>query len=279
MRHFSIRENPHEVPFARIYYLGPKGKLPADAMAPQALASVLQSRRAAEVDGLELPGGPWPEATTQGVVLPLFSSTQDNIAGLIVLGVSPRRPLDAEYRTFFDLVAGHVATAIRNVLAYEQERKRAEALAEIDRAKTVFFSNVSHEFRTPLTLLSGPLEEALDDTNTALSYQERERLTLAHCNAYRLLRLVNTLLDFSRIEAGRAEAVYDPTDLSAYTAELASVFRSAIERAGMELVVVPLKIRAPASRKMNCQRYSSGFTGSARSAAERTRARVLVLPW
>jgi signal transduction histidine kinase len=151
--------------------------------------------------------------------------------------VNPRRELTEGYRTFFELAASQVTTAIRNALAFEEQRKRAEALAEIDRAKTIFFSNVSHEFRTPLTLLLGPLEEALDPENTALPAQDRERLTLAHRNAYRLMRLVNTLLDFSRIEAGRAEAVYEPTDLAAYTAALASVFRSAIERAGMELIV------------------------------------------
>jgi PAS domain S-box-containing protein len=124
---------------------------------------------------------------------------------------------------------------IREQAAREQESQRAEALAELDRAKTMFFSNVSHEFRTPLTLLLGPLQEALNDP--ALSPTNRERLELAHRNSLRLLKLVNTLLDFSRIEAGRMEAVYEPTDLSQFTAELASVFRSAIEQADLQLVV------------------------------------------
>src|SRR5262249_19768354 len=137
---------------------------------------------------------------------------------------------------FLELVGGQIATAISNARAYEEEKKRAEALAELDRAKTVFFSNVSHEFRTPLTLLLGPLEETLAQSD-GLPSQSRERLEIAHRNSLRLLKLVNTLLDFSRIEAGRIQAVYEPTDLGAYTAELASVFRSAFEKAGLQLLI------------------------------------------
>src|SRR5581483_1046550 len=97
-----------------------------------------------------------------------------------------------------------------NVRTYEAERRRAEALAEIDRAKTLFFSNVSHEFRTPLTLLLGPLEDALNDPARRL---EGAALDTSYRNALRLLKLVNALLDFARIEAGRIRATFEPTDL------------------------------------------------------------------
>jgi PAS domain S-box-containing protein len=156
---------------------------------------------------------------------------------VLLVGVSSRRVLDDAYRTFFDLVTGHIGTVIADARAYEEERKRAEALAEIDRAKTVFFSNISHEFRTPLTLMLGPIEDALTDPDEPLPATQLARIETVQRNGTRLLKLVNTLLDFSRIEAGRVEASYEPTDLAAYTAELASVFRSAIERAGMHLVV------------------------------------------
>jgi PAS domain S-box-containing protein len=256
-----LGENARDIPFAAIYVATngddarlsaavlPRGEhcLPStvrasddDAASPWPLAWVLRTKRAADclgIDarGVQLHAGPWPDLTQTALVVPI-QAAHDNLAGLLVVGVSPRRPLDAAYRTFFDLVAGHIATAISGAQAYEAQRERAEALAELDRAKTAFFSNVSHEFRTPLTLMLGPIEDILaraDDEFTV----SRDELDLVHRNTLRLLKLVNTLLDFSRIEAGRIEAVYEPTDLATYTVELASVFRSAIEKAGLKLIV------------------------------------------
>src|SRR5262245_35021187 len=112
-----------------------------------------------------------------------------------------------------------------------------ERLKELDRAKTAFFSNVSHEFRTPLTLMLGPVEELLTKSHAELSPSAKGQLEIVNRNGLRLLRLVNTLLDFSRIEAGRIRPAYEPTDLASYTADLASSFRSATERAGLRLVV------------------------------------------
>ena len=168
------------------------------------------------------------------MVLPVAQPGEERPAALLVAGVSPRRALDDDYKGFFGLVAGQIATAITDARAYEEEQRRAAALADLDRAKTAFFSNISHEFRTPLTLALGPIEEMLAGT---LSGPDRERLELAHRNHLRLLKLVNTLMDFARIEAGRALACYQPTDLAAFTADLASGFRSAAERAGLRLLV------------------------------------------
>ncbi|HVW01304.1 MAG TPA: ATP-binding protein, partial [Planctomycetaceae bacterium] len=85
-------------------------------------------------------------------------------------------------------------------------------------------------------LMMGPLEDALADAE-GLSASNRDRLELARRNSLRLLKLVNTLLDFSRIEAGRMQASYEPTDLATLTTDLASNFRSTVERAGMRLVI------------------------------------------
>jgi signal transduction histidine kinase/integral membrane sensor domain MASE1 len=112
------------------------------------------------------------------------------------------------------------------------DQKRAEVLAELDRARTAFFSNVSHELRTPLTLILGPLQDALE--RGALS---GESLQMVNRNALRLQRLVNGLLDFSRIEAGRMHVDRELTDVAALTGDLVSNFRPMIERAGLRFIV------------------------------------------
>jgi len=184
-----------------------------------------------------LPAGPWFDPPHCAVVVPVRANKAHEVAALLVAGVSPRLRLDHLYRSFFDLVAAQIATSIANARAYEEERKRAEALAEIDRAKTAFFSNVSHEFRTPLTLMLGPIEDALNDRMNLLPDRQQKRLDLAHRNSLRLLKLVNSLLDFARIEAGRIDANFEPTDLSKLTAALASNFESATQKAGLEFVM------------------------------------------
>jgi signal transduction histidine kinase len=183
-----------------------------------------------------VPPGPWSDPPDRAVVIPIPSNRPHETAALMVAGISARLVLDQAYRDFFGLVKTQVATAIANARSYEEERKRAEALAELDRAKTAFFSNVSHEFRTPLTLMLGPIEEMLR-RYSGLSPAARAQLEIVDRNGMRLLRLVNTLLDFSRIEAGRVQAIYQPTDLASFTADLASMFRAAIERAGLRLAV------------------------------------------
>lgn len=123
-------------------------------------------------------------------------------------------------------------------------RAANERLAELDQAKTAFFSNVSHEFRTPLTLMLGPLEDTLAK-GERLPADDRAALAVVHRNTLRLLRLVNMLLDFSRIEAGRVQAVYGPTDLAVLTTDLASTFRSVVERAGMTLEIDCSRLAQP----------------------------------
>jgi PAS domain S-box-containing protein len=256
----AIVEHPLDIPFALIYLREPDGKtltlrnsvrlpkggvlspvsvdltVPGDDIWSLAQAATGETIVVKCLDRYQsLPGGPWNEPTHEALVIPIASSVQAAPLGVLVAGASPNRALDEGYRSFYEILAGQVSVAVRNAQAYEEERRRAEMLAELDRAKTTFFSNISHEFRTPLTLMLGPLEDALHDPQ--LSITQQEQISVAHRNSLRLLKLVNTLLDFSRIEAGRVQAVYEPTDLAALTADLASVFRSAIEKAGLQLVV------------------------------------------
>lgn len=179
--------------------------------------------------------GPFDEVPASAMVLPLRISGQPEIFGFMVAGVSACRELDQDYLSFYDLLANTYNTAVSSVYAYVQEQNRAEALAAIDRSKTAFFSNVSHEFRTPLTLMLGPLEDIL--AKETLAEEVKEPLDAVHRNAVRLLKLVNNLLDYSRVEAGRTQAAYQQLDLAELTIDLASSFRSIIEKAGMELIV------------------------------------------
>ncbi|WP_290051957.1 SpoIIE family protein phosphatase [Amycolatopsis solani] len=191
----------------------------------------------------ELPTGSWPEPPDRALVVPLRQQGSTPY-GFLVAALNRYRELDDGYRGFIDLVAGHIAAGIASARSYQAQQRRAEELAELDRAKTTFFSNISHEFRTPLTLILGPVQE-LRGRWAEADARDREELEVVHRNSLRLSKLVNTLLDFSRIEAGRMRARYEPVDLAAVTAELASVFRSAVERAGLTFTVDCPPLREP----------------------------------
>ncbi len=262
--------NPYDLPFAMIYLVDPVKQgiflagtcgigrnhiavpetVALDSHAVWPFGEVLKTHKAQLVSDLgssfgNLPTGAWTQQPHQAVIVPIAPSGKTGKAGILVVGLNPFRLYDHNYRRFIDLISAQIAASIASAQAYEEERKRAEDLAELDRAKTVFFSNVSHEFRTPLTLMLGPLEETLTNCSTLLPVKEREQLEMVQRNGLRLLKLVNTLLDFSRIEAGRVQASYEPTDLATFTTELASVFRSAIERAQMHLSVNCPPLLAP----------------------------------
>ena len=254
-----LGEDAWDVPFASLYVLDDDsanarlaacaGEVPPrlrpesialdDPSVPWPLATVLSS---GDAQSVALPGGVdsvpsllWSSTVSQALVLPVQRQGSLACVALLIVGVSPRRALDDSYRGFFDLIAAQFAAAIVDAQQKEADRGRAEALAEIDRAKTTFFSNVSHEFRTPLTLMLGPIEAACADPVTPP--QLRAGLELAQRNSLRLLKLVNSLLDFSRIEAGRLQASFESVDAAMFTRDLASNFRSAIEAAGIAFEV------------------------------------------
>jgi signal transduction histidine kinase len=260
----SLQEHDLDVPFALVYELDAGGSratlaarfglAPASAAAPEEihldrdasqgwpLAEALRAGGPLHVRGLEhrhgcLVAGPYPEAPNAAVLVPITPAGSERARAVVVFGVSSRLELDDPYSAFFELVAAAITAAITSANAYEDQRRRAEALAELDRAKTAFFSNVSHEFRTPLTLMLGPIEDLLAGAHGELAAAQREQLRMVQRSSLRLQKLVNALLDFARIEAGRIQASYEPVDLAALTRDLASAFRSAVERAGLDFVV------------------------------------------
>lgn len=275
----SLAGNRADLPFVLLYVLdetaqklclvNATGLLAGEAASPREVAltapptpaswpfvEVLAAGQVIQVTDLlarfgALPGGPWLDAPTTALLLPILAPTQERPIGILLVGISPRRALDQEYRNFLQLVVGQVATAIANARAYEAERQRAEVLAELDRVKNAFFSNISHEFRTPLTLMLGPLAALLQQPQT-LTANLQVQLEMVYGNGLRLLKLVNTLLDFSQLQEGRLQAHFEPVDLAVYTAELASVFRSTIEHAGLQLIVTcpPLPQPVDVDREM-----------------------------
>ncbi len=259
----QLKENPYDLPFTVTYLFNTNGRarlacrtgfedgeptvspefIEAGSDFPWPAAQIFAgptARLSQELDASgrlgHLPAGAWDKPPDQALVVPI-KQAHGTPAGFLAVGLNPYRRLDPEYSGFVELIAGQLAGALVNARAYEEERRRAEALAELDRAKTLFFSNVSHEFRTPLTLMLGPLEDLVSKPAGAIPDEYREMLNLVYRSGLRLQRLVNTLLDFSRIEAGRAQASYSPTDLAKLTAYFASPFRSAMERAGLQYAV------------------------------------------
>ncbi|MGC2774721.1 MAG: ATP-binding protein [Bradyrhizobium sp.] len=267
----AVAQEPRDLPFVMIYMIDPTGDtarlqaltgidhdhpavqpvLSIEAGGKWPLAEALQQQASVLVRDLprlfnvDFPSGGWRQPPKQAVVIPIPASGETGQGGFVIAGLNPFRLYGESYARFLNLVAGQIAAAVSNGGAYEAERRRTEALAEVDRAKTTFFSNISHEFRTPLTLMLSPLEDMLAQDDAELGSEERSVMNVIHRNGIRLLKLVNTLLDFSRIEAGRMTASFEPVDLATFTTELVSNFRSATDRAGLRLVIDAAPLSAP----------------------------------
>ncbi|HTB74692.1 MAG TPA: ATP-binding protein [Polyangiaceae bacterium] len=239
-----------DVPFALLYLVDEAshhaslvGTANIESGTPRAPASIQAGDDAPwSFDFAEAPAMPrfvaledGPGGARGAVILPIERAGGGRPLGFVVVGLSPLLRQSSSYDRFHHLLSASISQAVSNAAAHEAETQRSESLAELDRAKTTFFGNVSHEFRTPLTLMLAPIEDMLAMPEGARV--ERRAIELLHRNALRLLKLVNNLLEFSRIEAGRVEAVYEPVDLSETTADLASSFRAAIEAAGLSFDV------------------------------------------
>ncbi len=129
------------------------------------------------------------------------------------------------------LVAAQAALAVQQARLYQKTRQQAERLLEVDRLKTEFFQNVSHEFRTPLTLMIGPLESAVNQLQD-LPYSQSK---IALRNSRRLLRLVNQLLDLQRFDAGRMQPSFRPCDIVAFCQQTVEAFQPYCEKKGIHL--------------------------------------------
>ncbi|MGB3292322.1 MAG: GAF domain-containing protein, partial [Phormidesmis sp.] len=123
-------------------------------------------------------------------------------------------------------VANQAAIAVQQANLYQTTRQQAEQLIALDLQKNAFFQNISHEFRTPLTLTIGPLESAVERGEGL----DKEQSVIALRNSRRLLRLVNQLLDLQRLDAGKMQPTFRPCDLAVFTVEVVEAFQTYCER-------------------------------------------------
>ena len=264
-----LLENNFDVPFAFIHRIDPQRKAWLDAVVgispdhaslPTEIdlekeASDWQDLARSANEGImviadnrlspsDIPLGAWDSPATKFAYLPIREANRGVPIAVVTLALNPYRKIDDSFGNFLQLIADQISSGVTNVMAYEKEKHRAEALAELDKAKTTFFSNVSHELRTPLTLILGPMDDLLAQRQDKIA-ADRDVIALMQRNAIRLQKLVNMLLDFARIEAGRMEMVFTPTNISKLTAELASNFTSLTEKAGLILEVDCPDFREP----------------------------------
>jgi len=174
---------------------------------------------------------------TLAMLMPLTISGEADPVGVLVMGVNPYRGVDPVYRSFFGLVGRQVSTLLTDSRAHEQQLRRAEMLAQLDEAKTRFFHNVSHEFRTPLTLVLGALGGSLADSSPEGATLDADAIEAARRAALHLDRLVDALLTFAQVEGDALVAHREPTDIAQLTQDCSSMFRSAVELAGLSLSI------------------------------------------
>ncbi len=255
-------QNARELPFTLLYFLDNDGRhvrliattgmergtaasptmLEIFGESPWPFQDVLEAREPILVtkqfaSKLSSGGEVWPAPVEKCFVVPLAKPIGDRIMGFFVAGICPRLPFDDGYQAFLKSIASLIAMTLEKIGSGNAERLRGESLDQLNKAKTTFFSNVSHEFRTPLTLMLGPIEELLTRPNPSISPTAKNQLEMVNRNGVRLMRLVNALLDFSRIDAGRVQATYEPTQLAEFTVNIANLFRTTIENAGLHFKV------------------------------------------
>jgi signal transduction histidine kinase/ligand-binding sensor domain-containing protein/DNA-binding response OmpR family regulator len=119
----------------------------------------------------------------------------------------------------------------------EQEHERAERLRELDHARSRFFANVSHEFRTPLTLTLGPLDDLQAGFHGPLAPGMAEQVELARRNAGRVLELIDQLLEVARLEVGSTPLRARRVELGAFVAHLGEAFQPLAERRSVALAL------------------------------------------
>ncbi|HEX5907896.1 MAG TPA: HAMP domain-containing sensor histidine kinase, partial [Propionibacteriaceae bacterium] len=179
--------------------------------------------------GVFEPGPLGPLTPDQAFVLPVVMLGTRRPIGVLVIGVNPYWRPDDAYTAFAAMMARQLGVIMTDAVSYQNERKRQKALEELDRARTEFFQNVSHELRAPLTMLLTPLQDILNEPGIVLPAAARDTVETSIRAGDRLQRVADELLNLSRSQSGALMPNREDIDLASLTADVVEGYRSAIE--------------------------------------------------
>ncbi|CAE6499919.1 unnamed protein product [Rhizoctonia solani] len=203
------------------------------------MASVLVSGSIELIDPLPshlaqgLDGRGFKDLPRTAAILPISTSSAPSPLphAMLVVGVNTRRAYDADYAAWLESLRAGMSNQLNIVLRREADTRMIVEREKMDKAKTMFFTNVSHELRTPLTLIQAPLDQLM--TSGGLGGDATYRLQLAARNCKRLNKLIDSIMDMSKLEAGRLIGKFRPVQLGRVTADIAALFRSLAEKKGI----------------------------------------------
>ncbi|CAK9786228.1 hypothetical protein CC85DRAFT_260792 [Cutaneotrichosporon oleaginosum] len=197
------------------------------------IRKALETRQCVLVDNIQnlingFPIRQWDELPDQAIVVPINNDPENKVPqAVMVLGLNLRRPFDGPYEDWVNMLRGYLSATLAAVTTFEEDMRLRLEKEKLERAKSAWFRGAAHEFRTPLTLIAGPLEDILQ---TKLNSSQRQQLQMVRRNITRLEQLMTSLLDLTRLESGKVEARFVPTDLADFITDLARVFRPAFEK-------------------------------------------------
>ena len=244
-----VSENPSDHPAGTLYRAPRPGQQAAVALAtfgePLEGPQVDELVRASLADGVPRHDLGEGHSARRLHAYPVLQPDGEAPTHVLLLRHHKSRPWDSELDGYFALVTA----SLRNVLLtqaelWAQRRQVAKATA-LDAAKSAFFAGVSHELTTPLALISAPLADILD-RDEQLSARTRHDLVLANASVDRLSRMVEAMLDFSRMEAGRVVPRLQETDIALAARGLCAAFAPTLERAGLQFAVDAAPLPRPA---------------------------------
>ena len=163
----------------------------------------------------------WERLPQSAVVIPLSQKSSRIPNGVLILGLNVHQPWGGPYRDWISTLRLSLADMLAAVKAFEMESNQRDAAKALADAMSNFLSNAAHELKSPLTLLVGPIE---DIVNTSQENYTKKLAKTARKTCSRLSRLVSSLMDYSKLEAGKLTGTFRPIPVGGLTADLASVF-------------------------------------------------------